>query len=230
LKDFNWLLAIFTGFALYYLCRHAPKRAWLFVLTLVGVCFLTLAIPDLIAGGQRSSRLRYLFPCYIGIQLAVAYLLVSLAVWAKTWKQKLWRVVLLVLVVGGISGNVIHSQAEVWWNKSLSRTGYYPAALQAMNQSDRPLLISDGPEVDVVAFSYRLKPEVKFQLISDLQISPNLNRFAIAPGFNSIFLLNPSENLRNWMKVQNYSVQPVPGTRSKSRRVKHNLWRCQKQA
>lgn len=229
LKDFNWLLAIFTGFALYYLCRHASKRAWLFLLTLVGACFLILAIPDLIGGGQRSSRLRYLFPCYIGIQLAVAYLLVSLAVWTKTGKQKLWRVVLLVLVVGGIAGNVIHSQEMVWWNKSLSRTGYYPAALQAMNQSDRPLLISDGPEVDVVAFSYRLKPEVKFQLISDLKTTPSLDQFAIAPGFNSIFLLNPSQALRDWMKAQNYSVQPVPGTRSRSRRVMHNLWRCQKQ-
>lgn len=222
LKSFNIILVLLVAFALYYLCRHTPKRVWLFILALVGVPFLALAIPDLISGGQRSSRLRYLFPCYIGIQIAMAYLLVSLAVWSRGWQQKVGKLLLVVLVVGGILGSAVNVQAEVWWNKSETRSGYYPVAAKTINEANKPLIISDGPVADTIAFSYRLQPQVKFQLVTEPK------DLTVAPGFNSMFLLNPSEDLRTLMASQQYIVEPVPGTRSKSRRVLYNLWTCRK--
>jgi len=57
--------------------RKTPKQVWLFVLTLIGVTGLALVIPDLILGGMRSIQARYLMPCYLGIPLAVAYLLAT---------------------------------------------------------------------------------------------------------------------------------------------------------
>jgi len=38
---------------------------------------LALVIPDLVLGGMRSIQARYLMPCYLGIPLAVAYLLAT---------------------------------------------------------------------------------------------------------------------------------------------------------
>lgn len=83
------------GFSLHFLYRQTPKRIWLFVFLLVGLPFLILAIPDLLWSGQRSTRIRYLFPSILGIQLALAYLFAMQAVWVKTWPQKLWRFLLI---------------------------------------------------------------------------------------------------------------------------------------
>jgi len=71
------LLLIFVGYAVYFLCRHTTKRVWLFILTLIIVTPLSLMLPDLIWGGQRSVSSRYFLPSYLGIQVAVAYLLAN---------------------------------------------------------------------------------------------------------------------------------------------------------
>jgi uncharacterized membrane protein len=221
LRTVNFLLAALAIAALYFLCRRTPRHIWLFVLTLVVVPFLALAIPDLVLGGQRSSRIRYLFPSYIGIQIAVAYFLVSLAVWSTGCKRWLGRGILALLLIGGLLGNVASAQAEIWWNKSENRSGYYPVAASLINQAERPLVISNGPIVDVIAFSYRLKPDVKFQLWADL------DNFQLAPGYRSIFLLNPTRELRKRMEKEGYRIKPVKATKNKSRRILYNLWQCQ---
>ncbi|WP_249068074.1 glycosyltransferase family 39 protein [Argonema antarcticum] len=71
-------LAILVVYSIYFICRKTPKRVWLFILTLMGVTGLAAILPDLIFGGIRSSVSRYLVPCYLGIQIAVAYTIYSL--------------------------------------------------------------------------------------------------------------------------------------------------------
>ncbi|MGQ4645865.1 glycosyltransferase family 39 protein [Lyngbya aestuarii] len=71
------LLLILVGYAVYFLCCHTTKYVWLFVVTLILVTPLSLMLPDLIWGGQRSVSSRYFLPCYLGIQLAIAYLLAN---------------------------------------------------------------------------------------------------------------------------------------------------------
>lgn len=70
------LLAI-VGYAVYFLCSETSKQVWLFVLTLMAVTAVAVMLPDVILGGIRSTKPRYLFPTYLGMQIAVAYLLAT---------------------------------------------------------------------------------------------------------------------------------------------------------
>lgn len=68
-----YLLLALVIYAIYRLCRDTPPRVWLFVISLMGVLGLALLVPDVLWGGRRSNNIRYIVPCVIGIQLAVAY-------------------------------------------------------------------------------------------------------------------------------------------------------------
>jgi uncharacterized membrane protein len=211
----NLILVLLAAYALYFLCRTAPRRVWLFVLLLVGVTALTLAVPDVVMGGQRSLRVRYLISTYLGIQLAIAYLLAILVTQKRGWQQKLGSLGLGLLLAMGVWGCAASAQAEVWWNKSMVRSGYYPAVARILNRADRPLVISDSPPIDVLAFSHQLKPNIHFQLAT----VPG--KIRVARGFDRIFLFNPSTRLRNRLvKTLGYRATPVYRDRSAIR-----LWR-----
>ena len=94
----NSVLMLLAIYALYVLWRTAETRIWLFVVLLVAVPFLALALPDLVLGGARTLRIRYLIPSYIGLQLALAYWFGTQAVQVRTWGQKACRVGLVALL------------------------------------------------------------------------------------------------------------------------------------
>ncbi len=201
LYSFNLVLVLLASYALFFLCRHTSQRTWLFVLTLVAVPFLALALPDVLVGGERSLRIRYLFPAYLGIQIACAYLFATLTTQiggAKAWKPRIWRLLLAILIAGGILACGVNAQTQVGWSKSIRKSGYYPVAANLINRADRPLVISDEPEIDILSFSYELKPTVKFQLVE----TPR--QLKIPQGFDAIFLLNPSRRLRSALTRQGY--------------------------
>jgi len=83
-------------------------------------------MPDLILGGMRSIQARYLMPCYLGIPLAVAYLLANASPY-KPEATEIWQLVLLVIITGSILSCAVSSQAEFWWNKSLINTDIIPS-------------------------------------------------------------------------------------------------------
>jgi len=82
-RDFLYLipltvgLLILSGQSLSFICRHTPRRIWLFILTLVGVTACVLVLIDLGFGRHMSVNSQYLMTCYLGIQLAVSYLLAT---------------------------------------------------------------------------------------------------------------------------------------------------------
>ncbi|MBW4659898.1 MAG: glycosyltransferase family 39 protein [Drouetiella hepatica Uher 2000/2452] len=193
LGSYNLLLVVLTIAALYWLCRKTQRRTWAFIFCLIAVPFLALALPDLLMGGERSLRIRYLIPAYLGIQIAFAHLFATQAA-AKTWGQKLGRMVLILLIVSGTLACAVNTQTQVGWSKSIRKSGYYPVAAGFINHADRPLVISDDQTEDILSFSYELKPDVKFQLIT----SPR--RLKIAAGYGSVFLLNPSDRLKNLLE------------------------------
>lgn len=189
-----------ASYALYYLCRHTPRYAWLLLLAIAGIGFWGLALPDLFWGGQRSARIRYLLPSFVCIQIALAYLFATQAIWVKTWQQKFWRVVLIILVTVNVIACSVGSQAIVWWNKQPSRCGYYPLAASIINSSLQPLVISNGPAVDLVSFSYWLKPDIHLQLVN------NPAQFQLATGFESILLFNSNRRMRRAITNQGYTL------------------------
>ncbi|MBD2100158.1 glycosyltransferase family 39 protein [Leptolyngbya sp. FACHB-261] len=175
-----YLILLLEGFAFYILYRRTAKQTWLFVFSLTGVAALALLLPDLLLGGRQSSTGRYLIPCWIGIELAVVYLLanqLSTGPAHPRW-QKFWQLVTVALISGGIASCVLISQSQVWWNKALNAPDLQIA--QLINQTERPLVVGN---TRVLTLSYMLKPEVRFQMLKSKKPAK------IAEGFSDIFLI-----------------------------------------
>ena len=222
LGGLNLIFVLLSFYGLFFLWRKGSRNAWLLVGTLVGVTFLTLVVPDLLLGGRRSIRIRYLFPPVIGVQMAVAFLFATQAVWARTWGQKAWRLLLVLLITGGIFADIASAQATVWWSKSVPRSSYYIPVAEIINQSNNPLVISDGPVTDTLSFSAWLEPDVH------LQLALRPGQIRVPDGFDPIFLLNPSKQLRNRLTRQGYQLTEAyedPNARSGN---EYPLWSASK--
>lgn len=197
------LILVLVGYSLYFVCRHTSKQVWLFILTLIAVTALALALPDLIFGGQRSRVSRYLLPCYLGIQLTVAYLVATHinSGFVSTLRQKFWQLIMVVLLSGGVLSCVISSQSKTWWNKSDGAFTLHIAAI--VNKATSPLIISDTtPVTNVLSLSHLLSSPVKFQLVVEATIPQ------IPNSFSDVFLFNSSKTLRTKLEKElNYKLE-----------------------
>ena len=192
-----------TGYALYYLCKTSPK-AGLFVITLIGVTGIALIAPDIILSGRRSSIARYAFPCYLGIQIAVSYLIVNKL--NKNYQNikavKKWRYIAIALIVSGILSCAVSSQIPTWWNKSASKTRHNPEVASIINQSENPLVISDIRPGELLGLTHSLQNTVNIQLVSSENI------VQIPQNFQEVFIYRPSDELRNKIEAQ-YNIEKV---------------------
>ncbi|MEW5858257.1 MAG: glycosyltransferase family 39 protein [Cyanobacteriota bacterium] len=195
------LTLIFVGYATYFLCRHTPVKVWLFILTFTGMAFLPLMLRDLMTGGFLSTAARYLIPFYVGIQIAVAYLLASKITWSfnSIRQQKLWQFVMVALLSCGVLSCAISSPSEVWWNKFMDT--YNPQVARIVNQASHPLVISDTKiPGSVLSLSRLLSPKVQLQLVKEPK------KFQTADGFSEVFLFDASDTLRNQLERQGYNL------------------------
>jgi uncharacterized membrane protein len=185
-----------AGYSIWFVCSRTEKRTWLFVVTLTGSVFISLALADLIWGGGRSAVARYLIPSYLGVQLAFAHLLAFRIVSVGLLQRKIWQAVMAVVMTAGIASCAISAQAETWWNKAGSRT--IPELARIINRFPGPLVISDSSGLNpgnVVSLSYLVEPKVRFRLV----VPPNVP--TIPDGFSDVFLFNPSESLRQALQT-----------------------------
>ena len=190
----SYLIIIFVGYSIYFLCRHSSKQVWLFVLILMGVTGLTLILPDLILRGILSGVLRYAVPSILGIQLAVAYLFARKisSIPTQFWQQKLWLMAMLFVFSMGVLSSSLISQAEFWWNKGADIKE--PEMVRIINQASNPLLISE--RINILALSHQLDPKVGIQMVYEKNIPK------ISEGFSEIFLYRPSEELRSGIEKE----------------------------
>jgi uncharacterized membrane protein len=199
------ILLTLAGYAVYFICREAPKQVSLFILILIGVPALTFILPDLIVGGMRSTVPRYLIPCYLGILLMVAYLIGNQIVSSHLFQQKFWQFIATLLISAGIVSCIVSSNSQVWWNKSPSNINVQIAKM--INQTERPLLVSTFYESnggELLSLSYLLDKKVQLQLVSE----PNIPK--IPQGFSDIFIFSPSQNLKFGIeKDYNSSLEPI---------------------
>ncbi|MBD2100209.1 glycosyltransferase family 39 protein [Leptolyngbya sp. FACHB-261] len=195
-------IVILVSYSIYFLCRGAPKRAWLFILALIGVTALALILPDLVSGGQRSGMTRYFIPCLLGIELAVAYCIATQIKLSsgKRWQQKSWQIGLVVLFSVGVLSCAVSSPAETWWTKIHNYDTY--SISRIINKVDRPLVIFRATAKAgtlgnyMMPLAHLLKPDVQFQLLFEPNEAPQ-----IPAGFNEIFLFKPSEELRQRLEA-----------------------------
>ena len=150
---------ILVIYALYFLWRYAPGPARLFVFLLIGLPAASLILPDLITGGLRSTAARYLIPSYLGIELAVAYLIGNnLKKFLNGSKANISGSILisLLLFTGGFVSCGISLQAEAWWHNQGN-----PVVARAINRAANPIVISDTHIADILSLSHLLDSKVR---------------------------------------------------------------------
>lgn len=198
---------ILIGYAIYFLCRHTPKQVWLLIITVMMATIVPLILPDLIFGGQRSASTRYFIPCFIGIQVAVAYLFAHQLTCASFWRRQIWQGIIAVVISCGVVCCAISSQADTWWNKIVSYDN--PQSARVINQASQPLVISNPSDTNtgqLISLSYLLDEKVKFQLVGQ----PEIYIPQIAAGFSDIFLFYPSEILRKGLEEKyGDKIEPI---------------------
>ncbi|MEH2432043.1 MAG: glycosyltransferase family 39 protein [Nostoc sp.] len=192
-NSLGYLIAVafltLVGYSIYFLCQSTNYKTWSFIITLIVVPALPLILPDLIIGSIQSSTEPYLIPSYLGIQLAVAYLLTTQLYNGSGSRRSFWSIIMTLVIICGLISSKVSSQAETWWNKGMNYGN--PQVAQIINQSNRPLLISDPFSNNyghVFSLSYLLEPKVRFLLVNNQKIPK------IPDGFTDVFLLNPSED------------------------------------
>ncbi|MGI2902715.1 glycosyltransferase family 39 protein [Tolypothrix sp. VBCCA 56010] len=185
------VILIFVGYAIYFLYRTTNEKSWLFIVLLIAVPALPLILPDLLFGGIRSLSDRYFLPSYLGIQIAVAYLLATQIYNGNLARRQIWQIITVLVITCGMISCGVNSQAETWWSKVISYGN--PQVATIINQASRPLLISDSFGINygnVFSLSYLLEPKVRFQLVKE-QNTPKISN-----QFTDIFLLNPANDFR----------------------------------
>ena len=199
------VIFILILYSIYFIVNHTRRKAWLLVLILTGGTLLVIVIPSFILGTKLASVARYQIPCYLGIQLAVAYLLATQLGSLNLSQQKSWQVIFALVITCGVVSCVISSQAEMWWNKGDGYANLQVARI--INQVKRPLLISNYGGINtnnLLSLSYLLEPKVRLKLVVDSKIRK------IPNNFSNIFLFNPSKELQKRIETeQKYKVESV---------------------
>jgi uncharacterized membrane protein len=228
------LLFFLVIYSIYFLCRYACKQAWLFVLILIGTNFFSLVLPDLILGGIRSGVARYLFPFYLSIQIAVAYLLASKMSSMSMWQQKFWRGAAAILISLGIYSSVVISPADSWWNKYIDI--YLPKVAEIVNQTERPIVITGWHSL--MSLSHILKPNVSIQspvsqqeAIANAKKSYQFTVKPIANDFSDIFVYSARAIEELTKEKNNYRIDKVYQWKTQVEpiyRVERSLWKVTK--
>ncbi|HYW19835.1 MAG TPA: glycosyltransferase family 39 protein [Nodularia sp. (in: cyanobacteria)] len=201
------ILAIFlilVGYAMYFLCVATNYKIWFFVMMLMIVPVIPKILPNLFYRGIVSSSETNLISAYLGIQLAVAYLLATQIYNGIVSRRRIWQVILALIIICGLVSSRVSYEAETWWNKGVSYGN--PEVAMIINQAESPLLISDAEGINygnVFSLSYLVQPKVRFQLIKGQDIPD------IPAGFTDIFLLNPSDTWRGELETRYKSTTNV---------------------
>jgi uncharacterized membrane protein len=237
---FTLVCLILVAYSLYFLYKTTQKRSWLFIFTLIGGTGIGLTLQDLILKGQdggSSTIPRYLIPCYLGFQIAVAHLLaqkITQLSSVNSWERTLWNSVLVLTISGGILSLIVSTESKIWWNKGGPEyLEYNLSAAQLINSSKNPLLISDCDSWGLLFSSHLLDPKVKMlvkpycfscSLKTQQDFQPALSKEAA--GFSDIFLFpRPSDSLLNTIKNQpNYQTKEAV----KSLSSNSILWKIEK--
>ncbi|MBD1922883.1 glycosyltransferase family 39 protein [Microcoleus sp. FACHB-831] len=203
------ILILFSilAYSIYFLCRHTRKEVWLFILSLMCVNAITLILPDLILGGNRSAHSRYLLPWHLGNQLALSYLIATQITtpFVKVWRQKFWQIIAIALLSVGIISCAISASAEAWWSKGLNDSNRPVANI--INTTSRPLVLSElsrYPLFNLISVSHILDSKVKF-----LIVKPTVP--IIPDGFSDVFVYVTSKSLlrRKLAESPDYKIEPV---------------------
>ena len=201
---FDTFIVALSLYSLYFLIKKTSWQTWLLIVLLIVITAMSQFLPDLILQGKRSSQARYFVPCYIGIQIAVAYLIASYLSYKKFWRQCLGAVVLSFFVLTGIFSGSLIANTNDWDYLDQGNTANAVNIQLApfINSADKPLVISEATHSFILGLSYLVDEDVKFQLLNDKNLeqwTEKIDLDKIYSEFSDIFVYFPDKQLSKFL-------------------------------
>ncbi len=193
------LAAIYTVFI------RANQTAKLYILISIFVPFLLLVIPDILFEARRSTITRYLLPCFLGVQLAVAYFFSEIL----KRSYKVGTIIIALVLTASIISNTKNALSETSWAKGTSYSNNKIVAL--VNTHSSPLLITDRGNSylnvgELISLSYFLNDDVKILPLS-YPPKPDFLKSVVDNNQSKIFVFRPSNKLSKAIKKLNIKAE-----------------------
>jgi hypothetical protein len=157
---------------------------WSLVTLLTVLPLVVMVVPDLVFRTQVSSRFRYMFPAYLGVQLAVAHLLVG-RMGSTGPRAVAWRGLAVLLLTLGATTCLAAVRAETWWG--LSRGDV--VAGRILREAQHPLIVSRAPYGVVTTLAHMVEPDTPFVLFG------LKTPITLPPWAGEVFAYRPSPEL-----------------------------------
>lgn len=221
-NPFSYIILILVAYGTYFFWRNTPQKVWLFLFILIGTVALTQVIPDLMWGGRRSLLSRYLLPCYLGIEIIIAYLLTTQLTSGSLMKRRIWQGITGLLISAGVISCLLASQSLSWWKGS---SDIHLQVAPFLNEADNALVVSEANEAYILSISYMLEPDVKFHLFaSDLlpRMEAKVNKINVADQDGDVFIYYVRDNLLE--KLEKNSDKELETIVGKSRWFSDRTW------
>jgi uncharacterized membrane protein len=201
-QGINYSIIILIIYAIYLLIRRTESKIYLFILSLILPTGLGIILLDLIQGKHTVVAARYFMPCYLGINLAVAYLIDQQLISGISQQvKKVWKLVVIFLISLSFLSCINILQAETWWTKS---GGYIPQIGRFINKAKHPLVINEG-DFWLISLSYYLEDKSKIMVVDAKKSIDKL-----PAGFSDYFVFHSSpELIKMWQNNQNYKLIPL---------------------
>ena len=189
------------------------KKPFLFLASLIIMPISVLLLRDFGKGGQMTMRANYLIPSLLGIQIMVAYLFSSkIFSTAKDKLKPFWLILTGIVITVAIASCTKMTLADTWWIKDRENVHHELATL--VNQSDRPLIVSDVLTDDEfirpLSLSHYTKANTKFIFFFEPESGASWNNFELPQGYSDIFLYAPSESLQaHLIQDLGYGLKPL---------------------
>jgi uncharacterized membrane protein len=198
--------------------RHlnsALLSAFLMVSSLMFVPVAALLLHDVALQGSATTRGSYFIPSIIGLEILVAYWIDQQlrSIDRGSWLRKGLATCLVTISVLSC-GTLI--QSETWWLKADDNAHKQVSAI--VNQSEKPLVISDHFFIQVFSLSHELNPNTSYSLMVSPIERDRWKLPQVGSGYSDTFLFRPSAQLLAGMR-QKFEVKPV---------IQDVLWKLQK--
>ena len=206
---FHLLILLLVVYSLYHLIRYTSPKVWLFLITLIVVPTLFQIVPDLLKPSIRSLQARYYLPVFLGMQMAISYLIASYigSKSPKNWLHYLGQQILLIfLLLGIVSGVFLGLTSDAGLDDQRgTASGANLEIAPVLNSMTKPIVISDNTPSFFLALSYLVNDQVKFQLFQDGDVESwrqKLNLKELAQNYSNIIVAHPQENFVNFLNEQ----------------------------
>jgi uncharacterized membrane protein len=187
---------------IYFKGENLPRT---FLLSVLIMSFVPFFLKDLFLGGGVTQVIRYFVPCWLAIELIVAYWLSNKIQSSIKSSRVIYQGIGLSLLLIGLISGVLMTNSGFWWNK-LEGNFNKQYAQQVIAKAKNPLLVTNNPYFPaVVSMSTLVDPKTKFLLFT-----PN-SEIKIPPGESDVFLFlyNYSDELFKKFE-KNYKLEHVP--------------------